>query len=191
MMSIIHTIHTIHTYYNPNPTYNIHNIHHTPCDLCHCSRVFAERAVFNTWKVWYKLQKQVGIRFQKHLGLFMQGMFRGWAGIAHSQHRLRLLTYESWKDYPRVMTKGPFQAWAGHVLAVKNHDQVLSFNAILLLCYCLLFISSSHVLAVKNHDQVPYYCAICMCLSFTFSYAILSYCLFILTSYTLYYVTVF
>jgi hypothetical protein len=42
--------------------------------------------------------------------------------FAGHQHRLRLLTYENWKGYARVMVYTPFHAWSNHVKAVKNHN---------------------------------------------------------------------
>jgi hypothetical protein len=58
------------------------------------SRIRYQRAVFRAWKAYFMIQYKVKRKYQAKLTQFVRGMFFAWAEVSHTQHRLRLSTYQ-------------------------------------------------------------------------------------------------
>eukprot|EP01038_Epipyxis_sp_PR26KG_P013945 gene13945-18702_t len=97
------------------------------------SKMRCKRFIFSAWKGYFHIQYEVKRRFQRKRALFIQNVFKAWVEAAKSQHKLRLQSYENWKGYQRILIHYPFNVWATHVKAVKNHhnEQIRIANSYL------------------------------------------------------------
>jgi hypothetical protein len=53
-----------------------------------------QRTVFRAWKAYFLIQFKVKRKYQAKLTQFVRSAFVAWAGVSHTQHRLRLTTYQ-------------------------------------------------------------------------------------------------
>jgi hypothetical protein len=58
------------------------------------SRMRYQRTVFRAWKAYFLIQFKVKRKYQAKLTQFVRSAFVAWAGVSHTQHRLRLTTYQ-------------------------------------------------------------------------------------------------
>ena len=67
-----------------------------------------KRTIFKAWQAYFGIQLKVKSMYQRKISIFLYDLFLAWAEVSHKQHKIRLITYENWKDYARVMMTKPF-----------------------------------------------------------------------------------
>ena len=81
-----------------------------------------KRHVFLPWKEFFKIQHLVRKGYQRQVARFVRDNFRAWRALSITLRALRIVTLDNWKGYARLLTQVPFQAWAGFVRGIKNHQ---------------------------------------------------------------------
>lgn len=84
------------------------------------SRVRLERKVIAAWVKYTKLSAEVNLKYRTKLTRFLYEHFIEWRKISKKFHDLRVLVYENWKNYSKIILKEPFNMWIEYMKASKT-----------------------------------------------------------------------
>lgn len=80
------------------------------------------RYVFKPWASFFRLQSSVKNCYQRQIANFVKANFMALVTRTKEQRRLRENTIANWKSYARIITQGPFDAWASYYKSAKNNN---------------------------------------------------------------------